>query len=119
MTELHASGGRGDPELLQMEMELLWGPQAGTEAEAGTQVGTEAGPDLVIASSRDGVRARIDRRVPPQVARALAAEIDAASPQPMTTSEPPPQLERWRLLLEDALGAAVRLAPGSGPSYLI
>jgi hypothetical protein len=32
---------------------------------------------------------------------------------------PPKQLERWRVVLEEALDAAVRLAPGSGPSCLI
>src|SRR5205823_3245551 len=32
---------------------------------------------------------------------------------------PPPQLERLRLVLEEALGSAVHLAPGSGPSYVI
>ena len=37
----------------------------------------------------------------------------------VNSNTPPPQLERWRILLEDALGAAVRVAPGSGPSYVI
>jgi hypothetical protein len=32
---------------------------------------------------------------------------------------PPEQMEHWRNVLEDALGAAIALAPGSGPSYLI
>jgi hypothetical protein len=38
-------------ELLEIEMDLLWGP--------------EAGPELVLAFIRDGVRARINKRVPP------------------------------------------------------
>jgi RimJ/RimL family protein N-acetyltransferase len=116
MTHLQEGGERGDLELLQIEMDLLWGPQTGTEA--GLEVGTDAGPDLVLASAPDGVRARIGRRVPPHVARALGAHIEADSPRPLA-SGPPSELERWRLLLEDALGTAVPLAPGSGPSYLI
>ncbi len=100
----HAARVLSDLELLEIEMELLWG--------------TEPGRELVLACAREGVRARLGERVPPEVARALAAEIEGA--QPVVDSDtPPPQLERWRMLLEDALGAAVRLAPGSGPSYVI
>jgi RimJ/RimL family protein N-acetyltransferase len=116
MTHLHEAGARGDLALLQIEMDLLWAPQAGIEA--GLEVPTDTGPELVLAAAPDGVRARIGTRVPPHVARALGAHIEAESPRPLA-SEPPPELERWRLLLEDALGTAVRLAPGSGPSYLI
>jgi RimJ/RimL family protein N-acetyltransferase len=144
MTHLHQGGARSDLELLQIEMDLLWGSQAGTEGgaatqaglEVGTELATRAGPDLVVASAPDGVRARIGRRVPPQVARALAAEIDAGSPWSLAAERslgdadadartrpgsvaPPAELERWRLRLEDALGTAVRLAPGSGPSYVV
>ena len=93
-----------DLELLEIEMDLLWGAQAG--------------PELVIACAREGVRVRLGKHVPPELGRALAAEIDGAQPS-MDSNTPPPQLERWRILLEDALGAAVRLAPGSGPSYVI
>jgi RimJ/RimL family protein N-acetyltransferase len=93
-----------DLDLLQIEMDLLWG--------------TEAGPELVLACARDGVRARIGKHVPQHLARALAAELEGTLPA-LEAETPPPQLERFRLLLEDALGAAVRLAPGSGPSYLV
>ena len=94
----------GDLELLQIEMDLLWG--------------AKTGPELVLAYTRDSVRARIGNQVAPDVARALAAELDSVPPG-VDSDVPPPQLERSRVLLEDALGAAVRLAPGSGPSYLI
>jgi GNAT superfamily N-acetyltransferase len=93
-----------DLDLLQIEMDLLWG--------------TEAGPELVLACARDGVRARIGKHVSQHLARALAAEIEGTL-RALEAETPPPQLERFRLLLEDGLGAAVRLAPGSGPSYLV
>ena len=101
--EVHDARAPDDLQLLQIEMDLLWG--------------TEAGPDLVVACARDGTRVRLGNRVPPYAARVMAAEVDA-----LPTSlnlEPPPQIERWRVLLADALGASVRLAPNSGPSYLI
>ena len=93
-----------DLQLLEIELDLLWGAQAG--------------PELVLACAREGVRVRLGKHVPPELARALAAEIDGAQPV-VDSNTPSPQLERWRILLEDALGAAVRLAPGSGPSYVI
>src|SRR6266545_4690361 len=93
-----------DLQLLGIEMDLLWGAQAG--------------PELVLACAREGLRLRLGNHVPPELARALAAEIDGAQPV-VDSSVPPPQLERWRMLLEDELGGAVRLAPGSGPSYVI
>jgi RimJ/RimL family protein N-acetyltransferase len=65
------------------------------------------------------MRARISNRVRPELARSLAAEIEDRVPPGEDLGTPPPQLERWRVVLEDALGAAVRLAPTSGPSYLI
>jgi hypothetical protein len=49
----------------------------------------------------------------------VAAEIEEDASSGEDLEVPPSQLERWRVVLEDALGAAVRLAPGSGPSYLI
>jgi RimJ/RimL family protein N-acetyltransferase len=94
-----------DLELLEIEMDLLWG--------------SEAGPELVLACARDGVRARIGKQVPSEVARTLAGEIDEGALPGEDLGNPPPQLEGCRVLLEDALGAAVRLAPGSGPSYVI
>ncbi len=93
-----------DLELLDVEMDLLWGPKAG--------------PELVLACARGGVRTRIGKQVPLEVARTLLAEIEDGASPGEDWAVPPPRLERWRLLLEDALGAAVRLAPGSGPSYL-
>jgi Acetyltransferase (GNAT) domain len=93
-----------DLELLQNEMDLLWGPN---------------GPDLVIACARDGQRwARVTKDVPEEAASRIVAEV-ACADVPAELSAPPPRLERWRTLLEDALGAAIGLAPGSGPSYLI
>ena len=94
-----------DLELLEIKMDLLWG--------------SDAGPELVLARARHGVRARISKRVRPEVARTLVAEIEDGAPPGEDFGTPPPQLERCRVVLEDALGAAVRLAPGSGPSYLI
>jgi len=93
-----------DLQLLEIEMDLLWGAQGG--------------PELVLSCAREGVRVRLCKHVPTELARALAAEIDDAQPV-VDSNTPTPQLERWRILLEDALGAAVRLAPGSGPSYVI
>jgi hypothetical protein len=93
-----------DLQLLAIEMDLLWGAQAR--------------PELVLACAREGVRVRLGKHVPPELARALVAEIDGVQPV-VDSNTPPPQLERWRILLEDALGAAVRLTPGSGPSYVI
>src|SRR5260370_15207549 len=92
-------------ELLEIEMDLVWG--------------SEAGPELVLACARDGVRARIGEQVPPEVARTVAAQIEEGASPIEDSGTPLPQLERSRVALEDALGAAVRLAPGSGPSYLI
>jgi hypothetical protein len=94
-----------DLELLEIEMDLLWG--------------SEAGPELVLACARDGVRARTGEQVPPEVARTVAAQIEEGASPIEDLGAPRPQLERSRVALEDALGAAVRLAPGSGPSYLI
>jgi hypothetical protein len=98
------SGALSDLELLQIEMDLLWV--------------TEAGPELVLACARDGASLRLSKQVPPHAARVLAAEVDGVPPG-VNQEPPPPQVERWRMLLEDAIGAAVRLTPGSGPSYLI
>lgn len=94
-----------DVELLEIEMDVLWG--------------SDAGPELVVACARDRARARISNRVRPELARSLAAEIGDRVPTGEDLGTPPPQLERWRVVLEDALGAAVRLAPTSGPSYPI
>ena len=93
-----------DLELLEIEMDVLWG--------------AATAPELVIACARDGARLRIARHLEAEVARAVAAATDGTPPE-ADLDAPPPQLERCRVLLEEALGAAVRLAPGSGPSYLI
>jgi hypothetical protein len=90
-------------ELLEIEMDLLWGSH---------------GPELVIACARDGLRARSSSSVPEDVARALTVQVEASQPGDGLGS-PPRGLEHWRIALEDALGAAISLAPGSGPSYLI
>jgi RimJ/RimL family protein N-acetyltransferase len=94
-----------DLELLKIQVDLRWG--------------SEASPELVLACARDGVRARIGNQVPPEVATTLAAEIEGSTVPVEDLGGRPPQLQRWRVLLEDALGSAVRLAPESGPSYLI
>jgi hypothetical protein len=101
--DVHDRRWLSDLELLQIEMDLLWG--------------TEAGPETVFACAREGAHLRLGSTVPPDAARALTAEVDGVISD--VDLEVPPQVERWRVLLEDALGAAVRLAPGSGPSYLI
>jgi hypothetical protein len=94
-----------DLELLEIEMDVLWG--------------SKAGPELVLGCARNGVRARIGDQIPPDIARSVAAHIEEGASLIEDSGAPPAQLERWRLALEDALGAAVRLTPGSGPSYLI
>lgn len=94
-----------DLDLLEIEMDLLGG--------------SEAGPELVLACARDGMRARIRKQPPPETARMVSAEIESNASPGEDPSAPPTQLEPCRVLLEDALGAAVRLAPNSGPSYLI
>jgi hypothetical protein len=61
----------------------------------------------------------LSKQVPTEVRATLAAEIEGSTAPVEDLGAPPPQLERWRVLLEDALGSVVRLASGSGPSYLI
>lgn len=72
---LHEKRALSDLELLEIEMDLLWG--------------TEASPELVLACARDGVGARVGERVRPELAQALAAEIHAAPPN-VDSDEPPP-----------------------------
>jgi RimJ/RimL family protein N-acetyltransferase len=93
-----------DLELLQIEMDLLWG--------------THEGPELVVACARQGLCARVSNAVPEQLARSLEVEVERTPPNE-DLRVPPARLEQWRILLEDALSAAVTLSPGSGPSYLI
>src|SRR5690242_10923591 len=93
-----------DLELLDLEMDLLWG--------------TEAGPELVLACARDGVRARFSKRVRSEVATSLATEANDAF-LGLDSEAPPLQIEHWRRLLEERLGAAVELAQASGPSYVV
>jgi RimJ/RimL family protein N-acetyltransferase len=89
--------------LLQIEMDLLW---------------PSRGPELVIACAPNSLRARVSSTVPEDVGRKLIVEVEAGQPSDGLGS-PPRELESWRMALEDALGAAISLAPGSGPSYLI
>lgn len=94
----------GDLELLRIQMDVLWG--------------ASAGPEVVLAWARDGVRARFAGGVPAEVAWAVEAVVDGVR-RGAEADGPPPEVERCRLLLEEASGKAVRLAPGSGPSYVI
>src|SRR5438034_10082389 len=72
-----------DLELLQIEMDLLWG--------------ADGGPELVIASARVGQRARAGHAVPVALARTLTA--DEAAGQPATgLGAPPPTLQRCTAL---------------------
>src|SRR5258708_39521133 len=92
-----------DLELLEIKMDLLWG--------------SDAGPELVLARARHGVRARISKQVRPEGARTLVAEIEDGVPPGEDFGTPPPQLERCRAVREDALGVAGGLPPGSWPWY--
>src|SRR5690348_2203620 len=94
-----------DLELLDIQVDMLWA--------------SRAGPELVIICARDGVRVRIGPQVALEVARTMSAQIEEDAPCVEDVAAPPAQMERLRSVLEDALGAAVRLAPGSGPTYLI
>jgi len=93
-----------DVQLLQIEMDLLWS--------------TQDGPELVVACARQGLRPRVGNALPEQLARSLVAEIERTPPNE-DLRVPPARLQQWRILLEDALGAAVLLSPASGPSYFI
>jgi hypothetical protein len=93
-----------DLELLQIEMDPLWG--------------MDAGPELVVACAREGSCARISDFVLEELARHLVAEAERTTPNDEMRM-PPARLEKWRILLEDALGAAVLLSATSGPSYLV
>jgi hypothetical protein len=91
-----------DLDLLEIEMDLLWG--------------ATTGPELLIACARDGACLRIAKHLVAEVARAVAVATDGIPPD-ADLDALPPQLERCRVLLQDALGAAVRLAPGSRRSW--
>ncbi|HLZ31608.1 MAG TPA: hypothetical protein VKV73_30170, partial [Chloroflexota bacterium] len=97
-----------DLELLRIEIETLWPPDAR---------GRIRGPDLVIASAADGVAAAIGTAVADEVATALMTAVASAAPV-RDPGMPPTMLEGCRQLLEARLGA-VALAPMSGPSYFI
>jgi len=97
-----------DLELLRIEIETLWPPDAR---------GRIRGPDLVIASAADGVAAAIGTAVADEVAAALMTAVASAAPV-REPGMPPTTLEGCRQLLEARLGA-VALAPMSGPSYFI
>jgi RimJ/RimL family protein N-acetyltransferase len=105
LMDIHKARALSDLELLEVEMDLLWG--------------SEGGPELVLACGRDGVRARISNRVRPEVALRLATWIEQGAPAAEDLGALPVELERCRVALEDELDAAVRLMSGSGPSYLI
>src|SRR5689334_15308798 len=98
------SGDWGDLDLLDMEVDLLWAPSGG--------------PDLVIACAHDGIRMRIGSAVPGTLTQTLVADLESAT-LGTDLDAPPPVVERMQLLLQDAFGAAVGLARGSGPSFLI
>jgi GNAT superfamily N-acetyltransferase len=91
-------------ELMQLEMDLLWDAQEC--------------PELVVGSTRHGLRTRVHPAVPAQLARQLTAEVERTPPVG-DLCVPPARLEQWRLQLADALGAEVVLSPNSGPSYVI
>jgi len=93
-----------DLELLQIEMDLLWR--------------ANSGPELVVASVREGIRLRVTPAVPERLAHALRTEAESAHPN-TDLMQPPPVVEHMRRQLEDALGAAVALVAGSGPSFLV
>lgn len=84
-----------DLELLQVEMDLLWGKQDS--------------PELVVACARQGLWPRVSNAVPEQLARSLFAEVERTPPNE-DPRVPPARLEQWRIVLEDALGAAVLLS---------
>jgi len=98
-----------DDELLQIEIETIWGTD---------DRGRIVSPDLVIASSAAGLRAAIGAGVPDDLAVQVVETVRGATPS-TELSTPPAVLEQCRMLLESALEAPVELAPGSGPSYLI
>ena len=91
---LQKSGALSDLELLEIEMDLLWG--------------SKAGPELVFArhetACAHGSRSEFLRG-----AGRWSGDDDNVS-QSEDLAAPPPQLERCRVVLEDALGAAVRSA---------
>jgi len=92
-----------DLELLEIEMDLLWG--------------SEAGPELVLACARDGVRARIGEQVPPKVARTVAAQIEEAPHQLRTRGlryrNWNARAWRWRMHLVRRSGSRLDLGPAT------
>jgi hypothetical protein len=74
-------------------------------------------PVLVVVSTSVGMSVVADEAVPPDLATSLAHEVERTEP-PGDLSQPPPRLDRWRQLLQDALGETT-LGSGSGPTYLI
>jgi len=94
---------RGELELLQLELDLLRLSDV---------------RELVIACARDGTCVRASPSMPDDLVHVVSAElsrIDAG----IGLDSPPPQLERWRRLMEEAIGEPVVLGPGSGPSYVV
>ena len=94
--------GLSELELLQIEMDLLWG--------------TDSGPELVLAIARDGMRARVSRAVPKTLANSIKSELD---PTPHIThlQEPPPVVERLRLRMAEALVPALRWPPAPAQAF--
>jgi GNAT acetyltransferase len=95
--------GLADLDLLQAEFELLW---------------PSAGPEMVIACAREGLRVQCGSRVPAHLAATLAIEAETSGPS-RDLDTPPHELARWRAMLEDELGEPITLTSGSGPSYLV
>ena len=97
-----------DLELLRIEIGTIWKTD---------RRGRITGPDLVIASAPAGLAAGIGVDVPDGVTREVVDAVARARPATDLHS-PPTVLERCRVLLESVLGP-IKLAPSSGPSYLI
>ena len=94
----------GDLELLEIELETLWGDSSQRPV-----------PDLVLATCAAGHVAALSEELPDLVAAELEQVVGAA-PAGADPGSPPPALERCRLVLERVGG---RAAIASGPSYVI
>jgi GNAT acetyltransferase-like protein/SET domain-containing protein len=96
--------GVANLDLLQTEMELLWGDRGG--------------PALTIASTSDGLRVRFGQDLPEHLATAAQAWVERCEPTAQFET-PPTWLEDIRVELQTHLRAGVMRAPGCGPTFLI